>query len=271
MDDVGDTFATALALSDSEITEFIGTLDLRDQDVFSINLAAGQTIEVLLDLVDPRATLASGGLTIQAQSDGSLSDVEAEFFQPFPIRPSDGQPQLVFTAPVDDLYFITVLDPSLESPGTYVLKVDPFTPITDPQGDNSRLAAPIAIGETGLAQLHKIDDDDYFELELIEGQHIRLTAEGIGGDPLERFLMELFGPAAVANDSAGPGGNKAVIELTVPETGTYSVAILNQARSESDFWTVVPDAGAYSLRVEELPQPAAYNVSISDAVITRLP
>ncbi len=79
MDDAGDTAETATRISDTDITEFVGEADGSDTDVFSINLVAGQTIEVLVDQTDPRSSVFPVDLSIQTSLYPGTLDTNIHF------------------------------------------------------------------------------------------------------------------------------------------------------------------------------------------------
>jgi len=197
MDDFGSSFATAFSIPATGA--IFGTIESEgDLDVFRLDLAAGQSIELRVssrtDGSTPNDSLRLKSVQIQTLETSRFGDL-------VPSRPLDLQSSeyeldrsfLNFTAPEAGTYYVTVSgfdetpdDGLQQGIGKYFLDVLLEAFSVDDHGDSARLATAIdgsttVTGDIGFqSDLSNWDDDDVFAIELSAGERIMLDGRGRG-------------------------------------------------------------------------------------------
>ena len=91
----------------------------------------------------------------------------------------------------------------------------------------------LTIGGSQEGVINTPGDDDWFRVELVEGESYVFTLTGHGATPLDDTFLELWGPSGlVAIDDDGGPGTDSMLRFTATTTGTY---YLNARAWEDEF------------------------------------
>jgi hypothetical protein len=149
------------------------------------------------------------------------------------------------TLPEDGQYVIRANSVEGGETGAYTIALRPFTPPPAPR------AQAIRAGQTVSGQLSdsdaQADDDSYYDAFVYEGragERLRIT---LRSPDFDAFLSVGQGTGesfeSIQTDDDGGGGTDAMVEITLPRTGTYVIRANTLTGGET---------GAYTLIVERL-------------------
>ncbi len=211
-DNIGNSTSTGGRIAADRTIE--GSLDFpSDSDWYRIRLTGGQSYRFTLDasgespIGDPLIRLHdASGAELAVDDDGG-----------------DGlNSYLEFTAPTTGNYYVEASSFTGDATGGYTLAAR----AGDVPADTSTDASLSAEGDYREGVLAPAGDRDWYRLELVEGQGVRIGMQATGtpdsiGDP---FLV-LYGSdgAELARDDDGGDGLNAWLEFQAPAAGTYYV------------------------------------------------
>ncbi len=211
-DSVGNSTSTGGRITAGRTIE--GSLDFpSDSDWYRIRLTEGQSYRFALDasgespIGDPLIRLRdASGAELAVDDDGG-----------------DGlNSYLEFTAPTTGNYYVEASSFTGDATGGYTLAAR----AGDVPADTSTDASLSAEGDYREGVLAPAGDRDWYRLELVEGQGVRIGMQATGtpdsiGDP----FLALYGSDGVelARDDDGGDGLNAWLEFQAPAAGTYYV------------------------------------------------
>ncbi|MEM7507866.1 MAG: M10 family metallopeptidase C-terminal domain-containing protein [Pseudomonadota bacterium] len=119
----------------------------------------------------------------------------------------------------------------------------PLTALTIPDDDSTREV--IAVDGIALDRLDAPGDEDWFRLDLVQGQTVQIDLQGTGSSPLSDPFLRLFdanSELVAFNDDGGAGLNSSLI-FTAPAAGTYYIEVDSYAgRGAGDYRLSVVNA-----------------------------
>ncbi|ANP46270.1 PPC domain-containing protein [Candidatus Viadribacter manganicus] len=228
-DNIGNTTSTGGRIAAGRTIE--GSLDFpTDSDWYRIRLTEGESYRFTLDasgenpIGDPLIRLRdSRGEELAVDDDGG-----------------DGlNSYLEFTAPTTGNYYIETSSFTGDATGTYTLAARAGDVPADANTDAS--LSPDGDYREGI--LAPAGDRDWYRLQLVEGQGVRISMQATGTpDSISDPLLVLYGAdgAELARDDDGGDGLNAWLEFQAPAAGAYYV----EARGFTDDAT-----GRYAINV----------------------
>ncbi|WP_417211600.1 M10 family metallopeptidase C-terminal domain-containing protein [Antarctobacter sp.] len=155
--------------------------------------------------------------------------------------------QTAFSQVVVDLFgaeelFISVRSPDLAETGGYRLTTTAYLPGDDSIPADASTTETISIGQTVSGEIQTDGDQDWYRIDLQQGETVHLTLEGTvpGGFDIAPF-MGIFGPDGTTHlRNTYAGDNIATVFWTAPATGTYFIAAMSLSSA----------TGAYRLRAD---------------------
>ena len=153
------------------------------------------------------------------------------------------------TTKVDAPYFVIPQQKS-ESPGDYRVSSSrglvPYNDVDD--------GVSIAVGQTVLASIDHPADQDYFVVDLDEGETIEITADSVTFDPFIRVDFPGALPEQlIFEDDSGGGmfGLKAQLIYKAPNPGSYLIVIESMARDQvGGYFLTVAQASAEATQAQ---------------------
>ena len=221
-----------------------------DLDVFTFDVAAGEVIDVIVDITEPNRQLGYSMYNDNffAFSSGSGSS----FFSPFEFRfENEGTFYVALTGGDSDF---DPADGSGVQPGfagPYTVEIIDNTPPSDDDNDQLSEAAPIVLGETLSSELASPTDVDMYRFDASAGDRISLDADtpfAANSDAALR-LFDLAGTELALNTedvgNLDPQILNGYIEYEFDVAGTYYVGVSVIGNETYDAIDGPGDDGAY--------------------------
>ncbi|UTW56229.1 M10 family metallopeptidase [Kordiimonas sp. SCSIO 12610] len=208
----------------------LGRLDFNgDQDVYSVNVIAGQSYRVIISSPD----ISDIDLrSISVEGDGSsVSQISIDDNR------FDGYVEVIFTAHTTGVYNLTVGDEYRYdiSTGFFEIRVEDV--------DEASNGSALSFGDAVTGTIDFPRDSDIFTIDVVEGQLYRIT---LNSDTLDNIhlesLVDEFGSRVSTNviDEASGDGQVEVL-FTATSTGTYSLNINNRYSNDTGQFDILVD------------------------------
>ncbi len=150
---------------------------------------------------------------------------------------SGGLPNIVWTAPVNGTYFVSVAARASGGLGTYTLTA---SALTDDYGDSSSEATSISTGVLISGNLETVGDEDWFSFNTTEGVLYKIATTISPGSTLSDSGLTLISTNGVTRIMIDDRGLNDFVDWMAPDSETYFIKI----RSASGRAT-----GAYSVLI----------------------
>jgi Bacterial Ig domain/RTX calcium-binding nonapeptide repeat (4 copies) len=245
LDDHADLRAqgTALAVGATLPGRFDLNLDL---DYFRVNMVAGQRYLFKMSgagaqpLEDTQMTLFSPGGEYLVADSGASTDGGSVFAY---VARESGTHYLLAEAS-------KVLSNEPRPAGSYAVGVTSVA--LDDHADVAAQGTLLTLSNTVAGVFDLRHDDDYFRINLVQGQRYHFTMSASGADPVRILTAQLFDPDNTLRkldfgfvSGAGAGDNIVRFAFTAAQSGTHFLRANTQRNDDSD-------TGSYSVRVSSV-------------------
>lgn len=230
--DVGDTFETALTVSDGEaLTSRLAYIG--DQDLYAVEMNAGEVWSLTINTPE--------GGTLEHYFMGYVYNEAGERFSPEIERDTgDGSRIIHFVVPADGIYYISVEETISLVPGDYELSIEKLDS-TEPDGsldygNSLDTAFEITANSTTQGTLSHIGDVDYFTVTFEAGQTYQFNIVTGSDAPEGSTYMYISN----SNDWGGSTNiyaheSEDAWTFTANESGSYSFTVGDNSNYIGDY------------------------------------